>query len=307
MLADISERIGIVTGPAAPDLSTDGQALQSRLRERDIGVSATNWRDPTIEWSAFDRLLVRSCWDYYEEPTAFTNWLDMIEEQDVILHNSPEVIRWNMHKFYLRDLAEIGCPIPPTAYVTSEDEALSSLLDRRGWTDAVVKPAIGTSSSGVWRVRSPVSSAEERRFRRQLGDGEVIVQEFIPQISEGERSLVFFRGTFSHANNNVPKVGEFRAHHSFGSTSEPYTPSEQVKSTARSILTAAAERLSVDVAELLYARVDGIERNDEFVLLELELIEPHLGLSVAPEALDRFVNEITEACRSSGASAVTEP
>ncbi|MFP8958390.1 RimK family alpha-L-glutamate ligase [Natrialbaceae archaeon A-CW3] len=277
------------------------------MQERGFRVSAANWRDTTVEWSSFDGLLVRSCWEYYEEPTAFEEWLDTLEEHGVIVLNPPDVIRWNMHKFYLRDLADVGCPVPSTAYIEDDcGDELRTLLDRRGWFDAVVKPAVGTSSAGVWRVRTPVSTAEERRFRRQRTDGDVIVQKFVPDISSGECSLVFFRGEFSHASKTVPESGDFRAHHSYGSTAKPYTPSEKIISTARTILDAAMENLILDVADLLYARVDGVERDGEFILLELELIEPYLGLSAASGALDRFADEVSRVFTANKISEVSE-
>lgn len=307
MTVESPVHLGIVTGPAATELTLDGQVLQSRLQEREFAVSAVNWRDATVEWSSFDGLLVRSCWEYYEDPTAFAEWLETVEEHGVIVRNPPDVIRWNMHKFYLRDLAESGCPVPPTAYVEADgNEELTTLLDRRGWSEAVVKPAVGTSSANVWRVRTPISAADERRFRRQRANGDVLVQQFVSEISSGERSLVFFRGAFSHASNTVPKVGDFRAHHSFGSTVKPYTPPKEVRSTARTVLDAAAETLFLDVEDLLYARVDGVERDGEFVLLELELIEPYLDLSESSGALDRFVDEIVREFPSRKPTAVSE-
>jgi hypothetical protein len=39
---------------------------------------------------------------------------------------------------------------------------------------------------------------------------------------------------------------------------------------------------------LLYARVDGVRRGMDFLLIELELIEPYLFLDLAPGAVERL-------------------
>jgi hypothetical protein len=44
--------------------------------------------------------------------------------------------------------------------------------------------------------------------------------------------------------------------------------------------------------ELLYARVDGIERNGRLILMELELIEPFLYLGFSEGAIQRFAEAI---------------
>ena len=46
--------------------------------------------------------------------------------------------------------------------------------------------------------------------------------------------------------------------------------------------------LSSRPSEPLYARVDGVRRNARFVLMEVEVNEPGLGLHLAPGARDRF-------------------
>ncbi len=43
---------------------------------------------------------------------------------------------------------------------------------------------------------------------------------------------------------------------------------------------------------LLYARVDGILAIDEFLLMELELIEPSLFMGFSTGAAERFANSI---------------
>jgi hypothetical protein len=44
--------------------------------------------------------------------------------------------------------------------------------------------------------------------------------------------------------------------------------------------------------DLLYARVDGILKDGNFLLMELELIEPDLYFDYAPDAKKRYIEAI---------------
>jgi hypothetical protein len=58
--------------------------------------------------------------------------------------NPPELLRWNSHKFYLKELESAGIAIVPTFWLNRGVEAnLAELLDWLGWPEAVIKPAHG--------------------------------------------------------------------------------------------------------------------------------------------------------------------
>lgn len=293
-----TDRIGVVTGRSAPKLTEDGQAIVDEFRERGFEAEPVVWSDAAIEWSGFDVLLVRSCWNYYQQPDAFREWIDTVAEQVTVVLNDPDILRWNVHKSYLRELATAGVPVAPTALVErGSTRSLETILDQQGWHEAVVKPAIGTSSAGVWRVSRPVSADANRRFDRDRADTDLLVQQFLPEIETGELSVVFLAGEYSHASRTVPATGEFRAHHSYGGTSSAVTPSDSLLAQANDVLETTRDRLGVDPAEVPYARVDGVERDSTFVVLELELIEPYLGLSAVDGGIERFVDAVERATR----------
>jgi hypothetical protein len=62
-------------------------------------------------------------------------------------------------------------------------------------------------------------------------------------------------------------------------------PSAQMVNEAKEMLTGTQ-------GPLLYARVDAVERKGRLVLMELEINEPYLFLSYAPEAPVRFAEKI---------------
>jgi hypothetical protein len=94
----------------------------------------------------------------------------------------------------------------------------------------------------------------------------------VPEVQTlGECSLIFLGGEFSHAIRKFPATGDFSVQTQFGGTVWATAAKSQFVDDAAAVLEAMGERT-------LYARVDGIERDGEFVLMELELIEPVLFL-----------------------------
>ena len=291
-------RIGIVTGAVAPDLSDDGQKLQSALEARGFDVEPVVWDDSSVKWATYDTLVVRSCWRYHTRPAQFRAWLETVDDLDVMVLNPPDVCRWNMHKFYLRELEQADVPVIPTAYVDrGSDVDLDALLERRGWTDAVVKPALGTSADGVWRVTAPVGSDAIGRFQDHRSKADLLVQRFVPEIARGELSVVLFGGECSHGFRSVPATDDFRAHPSLGGSVEPLGPSPGLEDRARAVVSTVCDLRSIDPEGLAYARVDGVELAGEFTLMELELVEPYLGLGMSDGGLERFVETIVSALR----------
>jgi len=299
MRSDEGTRTGIVTGEGAPRLTKDGQRLLAALQEREHTVDPVRWDDSSVNWEQYDCLIIRSCWQYYTDREAFRNWIDTVNQYDVHVVNASDILRWNMHKYYLRDLERADVPVIPTEYVDQGSNVdLGTVLERTGWTDVVVKPAVGTSSHDVWRATTPEEPAAATRFRDQLSETDVLVQQFIPAVTQGELSFVFFRGEFNHAYRSFPATDGFRAHPNFGGSVEPDDPPETLVDQASKVVSTASSVLSLDAKEFVYARVDGVERTGEFELMELELIEPYLGLTMSEGTVDRFVEAIqTALCR----------
>lgn len=286
--------IGIVTDEQWPDLTDSDTLLADALEERGHAVEPVIWTHSSVEYQELDLLVIRSCYEYHTQADAFRDWLDAREREGPPVLNPPSVVRWNMHKFYLRELVQAGVDVLETEFVESgaaSEPSLATILDRRGWEEAVVKPAIGTSSAGAWRTSTTGPPDDQARFEAALADGDLLVQQFAPEIADGERSLVFIDGRFSHGWMSVPARGEFRSQSTFGGETVVFEPDGSVTEQARGILETAREITGTQEG-FAYARVDGIERNGRFVLMELELIEPYLGLGRDPDAPERLATAL---------------
>ena len=125
-----------------------------------------------------------------------------------------------------------------------------------------------------------------------------MTQPFMPAIrSEGEWSLIFFVGQFSHAVLKRPKSGDFRSQPDYDAHLRALTPPPEALALAQS----AIDFIGRD--RLLYARVDMVRAEDGgFCLMELELIEPDLYLTYDLEASMRFKDAVEAAMQACGCS-----
>jgi glutathione synthase/RimK-type ligase-like ATP-grasp enzyme len=282
-------RVALATCAKLPDLGPDDALLRDELARRGVDARAAVWNDPARDWSAFDRVVLRSVWDYHRSLGAFLAWLDRLEAQGVALFNPAPLVRWNSSKAYLRAGAARGWNVPSTAWLErGRPVDLAGLLAERGWAEAVVKPAVSASAYGTFRVSAAAAAtgASGEALGRLLEEGDVLVQPFLPEVTrDGEWSFVFLGGALSHAVRKRPAAGDFRVQREHGGSVEGVTPP------------AALRREAESVAALLpgpcaYARVDGVVVEDRLCLMEVELIEPELFLAHHPRAAARLADAI---------------
>lgn len=276
--------VAFATSAKWPELTSDDRLAASACEARGVRVSPAVWSDPTVQWSAFDAIIIRSTWDYHLRFAEFARWIGLLEREGCSVWNPCPLLRWNADKRYLMDLAARDVPIVPTASLPSyHRETLAGIMDANGWDDVVIKPAISATAHGTRRL--------QRRAVDSLGDadsalGEMLVQPFLGEIgTAGEWSLMFFGGAYSHSVRKRPVAGDFRVQSEFGGSA--------IAEPAPHHVIAAAERVLGAVAgPWLYARVDGVETEAGFLLMELEMLEPLLFLELYADAPARFADAI---------------
>lgn len=133
-------------------------------------------------------------------------------------------------------------PFPKTTLVTTASELGPTLAELP--ETVVLKPIIGCSGKGV--VRLPRDEATVRAAMEP--GGEYLLQPFLPEILEGERSLYFFAKQYRYATIKRPKPGEFRGNEEFA-VSERHEPSTEE-------LTFAEDALARFASPSLIERVD---------------------------------------------------
>jgi glutathione synthase/RimK-type ligase-like ATP-grasp enzyme len=281
------QRIAFVTCDRLPKLNGDDRLVADALQRRGFLVTAAAWNDAAIDWRQFASVVIRTAWDYHLDADRYAAWLRRCATEDVNLWNPPAPVLANIDKRYLNDFAAAGVDIVPIEYVErGQASSLRTLLERGNWTDAVVKPAVSASAYGTWRTSLGTAAADQRRFDEEVVQRSLLLQPFADEIvTTGEWSIVFFNGEYSHAVLKKPAPADFRVQEELGGHAEPQEPPMLLVEQARRALSHAA-------APLLYARVDGIERDGRFVLMELEINEPFLYIASSAAAAERFADAI---------------
>jgi glutathione synthase/RimK-type ligase-like ATP-grasp enzyme len=277
-----------VTYKQLNDIAPDDRLAAEAVRRRGVRVDPVVWDDPGVDWTAYDAVVIRSCWDYQYSPEKFAQWMDALERSGARVFNPIPVVRWNHDKRYLRDLESRGVAIAPTYWcVRGDSPRVQEVMASQGWEKAVVKPTISGTAMSTWVVSADDRINHDAELAALLAKRDMMIQEFMPEILSGEWSIVFFGGEFSHAVVKRAKAGDFRVQDEHGGSWAEEEPSAELVEQARRVLRCVDE-------ELLYARVDGVVRDGQFVLMELELIEPMLYIGGNGGAAEMFARKLIE-------------
>jgi glutathione synthase/RimK-type ligase-like ATP-grasp enzyme len=276
-------KLALATSEQFPHLPADDSALVRALQDGGVHPEAVVWSEPTVDWCRFDAVLIRSCWDYHLRTSEFLEWVQRLDALGVSLFNPPALIRWNVEKHYLRDLASRGAPVLTTIWLP---RGATNVELPPSWSRVVVKPVVSLSAHDTWLLDVPLDEHGRSRLARMLDTGDVLVQPFVPEIRRyGEMSFVFIDGTFSHAARKRPRPRDFRVQEQHGGRSAPARPSSRHVQTATGVL-------ALLPTTPLYARIDAIVYRDQFRLMEAELIEPELFFRFAPTAATKLARAL---------------
>lgn len=261
---------------------SDDELAVPHLAEIGWQVDTVSWRDSNVDWNDFEAVVIRTPWDYQRDPDKFLRVLENIEASTAHLENSLDIVRWNLNKKYLADLESKGIAIVPTTWKEKgiSQTEIDYWLGHFNTTELVVKPTVSATAEFTYRI-----SAFDPALVDVFAEREFMVQPFMPAIvSEGEYSLFYFDGNFSHAILKTPKKRDFRVQEEHGGIIKAITPEAG--------LSAAANRVFAAMGEVpLYARVDLVrDAHGNFLVMELELIEPSLYLRMDAGAPVRFAN-----------------
>ena len=256
---------------AAPDYFEDlGPARRTYQRLLGEDITFRHWTDPG-DLAGFDLVLPLLVWGYQSDCPRWFALLDQLEQQRIILANPVSVLRWNSNKSYLLELEKAGVAIVPTlisAALTAND--IAQAVQTFETDHLVVKPPISGGADGTYRLQNG------QPLPGDIAGKEMLIQPFQPAIAEeGEYSLFYFAGTFSHAILKRPAKGDFRVQEFLGGSESGTDCPEGAQDLAVQARQAAEQILGLET--LLYTRADMLRDADgRFRLMELELIEPSL-------------------------------
>ena len=279
--------VAVVTSKDRVHFNEDDRLLVEALRARGLDARAVPWCGEPVDWAGVGVAVIRSTWDYSERRDVFVAWARAVA-QACDLVNPAAVVADNTDKRYLVRLAREGLPVVPTVVVPAGGmRSLDDILAAPGWDEVVIKPVVSAGGRDTYRVRAGDALAASR-WRELVARRAMLVQPMMRRVlDEGEVSLIYLGGRFTHAVRKRPRHGEYRVQDDHGGTVEACTPARDERRVADAIVAAAA-------ADLDYARVDLVrDEAGHPRLVELELVEPELFLRFDAGALEALADRIT--------------
>jgi len=284
-------RVALATCAPLPDGYEDDRLLARALEAAGATARFEVWDDERVDWESFDRVVVRSTWDYTDRREEFVAWAERVGPR---LENPAPLLRWNSDKRYLRELVAAGIPTVPTAFVEPGDP----IPPLEG--EVVVKPVVSAGARDTGRFAPGAHPQARDLLERLAREGRTaMIQPYLERVEiEGETAIVLFRGEASHVLRKGAVLGpdeeapiredELRAaaimwEEDLVGPGEADTEQRRVAALVVDWLRARFGRWP------LYARVDLLPGPDGApVLGELEAVEPNFYFATSPGAAERF-------------------
>ncbi len=252
-------------------------------------VSTVSWHCNTVDWNSFDYVIVRSTWDYQQHAEAFMKCLEDIEQSKAVLFNSLALMQWNIEKYYLRDLAEKQVPIVETCWHEDYcDTHIDEAFLRFDCDTIVIKPVLSANADDTFKLHRNTWREQVTLLSDVFEQRKFMIQPFLDSVvEEGEYSLFYFSGRYSHAIKKVPQKGDFRVQEEHGGSLFSVNADTEQQTIAEKALNAMPQNA-------LYARVDLVRQCGQWAIMELELIEPSLYFNLDSESPKRFVEAMLD-------------
>jgi len=277
------KKVALLSMDSLENFHTYDKLLIEPMKTLGCIAEEISWRNEKVNWKDYDAVIVRSTWDYQNDSAKFISVLEKINSVSY-LENDLDLMKWNMNKSYLFDLEQKGVKIVDTIWEKSFNSNLTSEYFYKLNTDEIIiKPNISANADNTFRLTREKLNDNLQQLKKIFGSREFMVQPFLNNIiDEGEYSLFFFDGKFSHSVLKKPKEKDFRVQEEHGGDIQPAKASSEMIVIAENII---KKLFTIP----LYGRVDLVRtKQNEFALMELELIEPSLYLNKDQHSPIRF-------------------
>ncbi|QIL38454.1 hypothetical protein G7074_03675 [Pedobacter sp. HDW13] len=270
-------------------VESEDDKLLNFLKEKGLHIEKVIWNDPEINWQDYNLAILKSPWDYFDLITDFYHWLEKLAHLNVRLLNPIGLVKWNSNKLYLQEIEAAGLKITPSTFIHKQESVkLNDFFGKFGVDKLIVKPCVSGGAKNTFKVTADNVDVVNQKLNELLQEEDFIVQPFLPEILEnGEWSFIFFNGVYSHSLIKQAKPGDFRVQPAHGGSVHPQSPDKNQ-------IAIAQQYIDLFAKNCLYARVDGTFVKGEFLLMELELIEPFLFLNTDPQNYERYYQALKE-------------
>ncbi len=197
------------------DLYTRGEIPRALSRITRVEDNPENWfefeTEQDIELASLDAILMRKDPPFNIEYITSTYILQLAEQLGTLIVNRPASLRDNNEKMFITRFPQCCTPF----LVSRNKKRLRDFVFERfqsAQQDVILKPLDGMGGASIYRVKpqDPNLSVILETVSEQ-GTRTVMAQQFIPEISEGDKRVLLIDGeAVPYALARIPAAGETR-------------------------------------------------------------------------------------------------
>lgn len=202
-----------------PDLSLDGPDLIAGGFDLALNDGADDFftlsNQRHVNLADFDVVHLRQDPPFDMSYITTTHLLERLGPKTLVV-NDPAQVRNAPEKIFVTQFMEFM----PATLITKDPGEVKRFRAKHG--DIIVKPLYGNGGAAVFRVPEgdenlgSLLELFDNIFREPF-----IVQEYMPQVREGDKRIILVDGEFAGAINRVPALGDSRSNMHAGGRPEP--------------------------------------------------------------------------------------
>ena len=172
---------------------------------REIGNHVSYGDEAEVDLADFDVVWLRQDPPFDMGYITTTHLLDLIHPKTLVV-NDPFWVRNSPEKLLVLRFPDL---IPPTA-IARDLDTIRAFKARHG--DIILKPLYGNGGAGVFRLDpNDRNLASLHEMFTGINREPLIVQKFLPDVSNGDKRVILVDGDPVGAINRVPQAGETRS------------------------------------------------------------------------------------------------
>ena len=247
--------------------------LKQYLENEGYNAQIISWEDSKINYNDYSGLILRSVWGYQNKYFEFKTWLSMIKSMGIPLFNNVDIILDNIKKDkQFEILYKHNIPYIDTEFIF-DIQKLDTYINSE--FPKVIKPIISGSGNNTFIIKSKENINQIKEIYKKLleeKDNGIMLQPFIPEIKDGEFACIYIDGINTHNMLRFPGILSVK-HKPIFLNDIPAS----VSNLAQKVSTLE------EYKDYLYMRIDIIFKNNEPLIMEVELAEPDLLFKYIPD------------------------
>ena len=247
--------------------------LKQYLENEGYNAQIISWEDSKINYNDYSGLILKSVWGYQNKYFEFKTWLSMIKSMGIPLFNNVDIILDNIKKDkQFEILYKHNIPYIDTEFIF-DIQKLDTYINSE--FPKVIKPIISGSGNNTFTLNSKENINQIKEIYKKLleeKDNGIMLQPFIPEIKDGEFACIYIDGINTHNMLRFPGILSVK-HKPIFLNDIPAS----VSNLAQKVSTLE------EYKDYLYMRIDIIFKNNEPLIMEVELAEPDLLFKYIPD------------------------